>query len=535
AVLDDGGASPALVDAVLASARAHPSAGSPGALWTLVAPPPARDASREEAPPPPRPVAASTWAYVAICALALLVGLGLAVRRRRAPSTGAAGIDDDAHLTPLLVALGVLSAASVALFWATFRFALDDYTYLMTAAHDPWRFDEELRVVGVRLPFAAGHRLGPFAFAAANTLALVGLLGGVFGLARRLGLTRREAGLAALLVGVQPGVIELARYAAGLQQLLVLAFVLGALAAFGDAFEARGRRRIGLALVGAGAAGLAVLTKWLSAVLLVPAVLVWTGRTARDGRGWAARVAVALGLAAWMGAPVVLAGLGPSDRAGTARLAERALALGEGLGALALRLAVVVGGLLLMRRGRTSGRLRLPDRRTVWVLGASALLFAVPFLFNERYYKHYYALFPALWLAVLGARLVSAAWPARRGAVGWLAAALAAGVLVPFGAIEEATTPNARNEVMAWTRQAARALADAPPARSIRLEARCPSPEATAASAARLEAFQRASERGDGIRWAAGLDPGVRVDPPGDAELTLRYCAGREPPFRVAR
>ncbi len=542
ALLVNPGAPAELTEAVLAAVRAHER----GDLWHYVGPPPS---TREAA----RPIRPTTWGALALAIALSLLGAALARRRGDATSDPREG-----ERWPLLLTLGASGLGSLLVMLVTFRFAMDDFIYLNTAVANPWSFDTELRVLGVRVPFFFGARLseatssGVAPFVALNVAAYLGVLAGIAAVSRRLGAHRHEAWLAALVVGLHPGFFELIRYASGFQQLLALALVLAALLAFDHGATRRDARgRVGWGLVALAAALAAALTKYPTAGIIPLAGLVFVTRSAPDAKA-----------AAWRSLPVVAVGalllmlhhgaevLSSSGRVGVARLGPNAAAMARGVLPLLLSCALVASlGLLIRVRTADRGERRRelarwfercisqPSERLPFALliAVSAALFATPFLFNQRYFKDYYALFPALFVGLLGARAITRSWPSGRGRWSWALALIAGLALFPFGAIEAATRRTPRNQIGPWLAEASDALAQAPPARSIRIGVDCRRPEDATESERLLAEYHLLTERGHGLRWAAGLDRGVEITIESEAELTLYYCESERPRFWLTR
>lgn len=523
----DEGTPPGLTEALLRAIRGHERAD----LWREApSVSTARDASAQ--------IRAGTWICLGLAPLAILFGALLSRRRNRG---GRAETAEEGG--PRLFALGALWLGAALVMGATFRFHMDDFLYLSAAAADPWASEAELRVLGVRIPFFLGTQLpGTGPFVAFNLAAYAGVLLASAALCRRLGGTWREAALAALIIGLQPGFFGLVRHASGFQQLLALTLVLVTLLALDHAAErpdARGRA--GLVMMAVGLAVLAVLTKYATASLIPIAAPLLMARSARSWRPALTRTWPVLLVGALMLALVLYAELDPmNDRAGLGALGRNSAEMGLGLGWLLAR--CLVASLIVLAARAAEDRRRAvgevlrslvqPVERMPFAMLTltTAGLFTIPFLLNQRYYKDYYAAFAGVFVALLGARAIARAWPAR--AHGGLAIALAL-CFVPVDPLEEAFAVTPRNGVDAWATEAAATLTTAPAARSIRVLAQCPGSGDTRESQRLLAEYHAQGGLGQSIRWAAGLGHAVEITLEGPAELTLLYCESERPRFAL--
>ncbi|MCC6873364.1 MAG: hypothetical protein IT378_03570 [Sandaracinaceae bacterium] len=512
AVASDGGADPALVEAVLRALEPHDP-------WQR----PAAGAAASEAPAA-LSIHPGAWVFTALAALLFAAGLVLAKTAGRH-----ARARDAPELVPLVTTAAAAASVAVIVSISTFRYVSDDFGYLVEARSHPLGLDTGQRILGVRLPFLLAERAGAHAWAVSAALdvaALVSLGASVAWLATRLGASRQGGWLAGLLVVASAPALDLARWGSGLQHLLSISMIAAAAAAFDTGFMREDRRgRIAWLALGAGLSTLAVITKWQVAFLAPASGLVLTYRSGALGRPafFAAVLGAQLLALTTPGLEV------PGEQLGGARLLENARELGWALMPLAGKGMLALASSALACAAAPNdlwGALAGPRARTARV-AALALVFALPFLLNRLYFAEYYALFPWLWLALIAARALEASFRPRSWRR-WPLAILIAIVIAPWNVARVPWSSAPSDDVGRWLDEAESALEQGAPIRSLRLAARCADREATRRSQERLQEYLELTEQGMGLRLRLGLD---RYVPIGlhEGQTTLVYCEDQRP------
>jgi hypothetical protein len=473
----------------------------------------------------------TTFGLLALPWLLITVGVLLLDRRRRPLRSGSA-----LHADPLLTLAGLAALATLATCTAAFAFIHDDFGYLLAVARHPWAFDQQLRLLGVEVPFwLAVHSGAPMAaFIVMDSMAVI-LCALVFAAALAdAGWSRSAAALSALLFIASEPVMRLAIWAAGLQQLLVWSLVFGILAAVRRAVREAGTPRVwGWASIAMGLGGLATFCKWPVAWIAVPSAWLWAAGEASSPPARRARWMLPLGVAVMIGLPIAveLPGSAPGD-GGISRLAVNLLdALGRMLSVAFMSLLAFVAATVLatgtvrecMRRLRAS---LIIHRDTLGRALAMAALSIVPFLFNMRYFAEYYVGPATAWLAAAAAPLLMDAVPAqsRRG---WAAATLVVLLWFPVQTMLSVSSAQSPGHTLAvWLEEVHEAIAHQAPPQELTIDAACATDAATRESRQRLEQFFELSEHGLGVRWIANW-PNVPVEmgrSRAPHSLQLRYC-----------
>jgi hypothetical protein len=491
---------------------AHLRGRAPADLWTSRA---ASDAART------RTIAPELAFQLAVLAIAIALGAaGVGAWRPTVPRHTPRG----SGLDPLAVGALISFVATLALGAATFRFAFDDFTYLLYARSDPWRFDPELRLIGIRIPFALAHRLagGHAPFVVMNLAACAALGLALHALLGRAELPRGLALAGAALGAGSSYVVPLLRWGVGIQHLFALTAIITAILALDVAARAEGRRRAGAVLV-AIALGLAtVLSKWQLAVLIPSSSFVWCAYVTRSSRAVATHALVAIVLAIPIALRFVL--FAPSTEP---PIASPTSPLGS-IAALVTRTGptlCLAGALLVaevIRRARGEPRPAPAARSGPFV--ALAAVGIAPFLANTVYFADYYPALAHTWIAVailiaIDARTTTS--PARRGLVGGVIAAVA----LPWIPLHALSPPPPRDRAEAFVSGAAAVLAGRGAPEAIHVRAACPD------RAPALATMIDAAGGADGFRWALHAPDLRLVDDP--SALTLSWCPAETPAWRV--
>lgn len=481
---------------------------------------------------------------LATLALALaLAAIGAALHRggpRRGPARTAPSAP---ALHPVLVALlAAIPAVAIALVTArTFRFAWDDYENLLVARAGALLGDRELRLLGVRAPFALAQALGAShaAFVAIHLGTALATALALALLARRAGHSRAEALLAGAWAVSSSYLVPVLRWGVGVQHVAVIAWIALAMLAMDEASRATApRARAGAVLLAIAAALAAVLTKYPVAAILPFLTLLWARRIVPRSPDARSSPLPHLALGAAIAIPIALRHLlgGRSSEpalAGDDPLVAIARAIPHNLGELAVRaepMLLLAAAVALARAAQRTLAPRAAIRATHApgaLLGLAALS-TLPFLANAAYFTDYYPALAHAWLCALAAPLVLrhlAALSPRAALPLALAIALLAAPGHGARAALHGGSPADGSE--AFVRGAARALG----ARARDLGALVVRDRCEGGAPPHLREMLDASGGAEGLRWALErptlevtiADPAA---PPPPLATTLSWCAG---------
>jgi hypothetical protein len=516
--------------------------------------------SRVIARPWPRSMVA---VVVAAVLFAAGTGSALAFSALRGRARGATASRERA--SPFAVACALLAIAGTALALARFHHVFDDYRFLVRARDDPWAWDESLRVLSTSCVFRLATVLGQHGvgvFLAANAAALLAAATAWGRTARRLGLDRDGATLAAALFALAPGATDLLERGSGIENLGGSACVAVALAAVAaastPATEASAAgRRIRLLAFAAAITLLGVFVKYPLVAVAPPAAALVA--LALDRTSARRAIAVGIGLTLLVAIPSAIALAPASARGlmgslGVSRVGANAASM---LSAVAPRAASLTAAAGILASGRVIGEAHadaapgavrramgrlLADGRAALRTSAGRFpllalslalftLFAAPALVNASYFASYYAFLPFAALALpAGALLVRVARPGRRPARAIAVAVLA---LLPALHLRPVSPERAAERATAWLDELAHAVAGSPEPDRLVLTTACGgSPEDARSSADVAEVLAVAGER-YGVRWVTGwratdvLIAAAAPEPWSPGDLLVACCTSK--------
>ncbi|MGE0790372.1 MAG: hypothetical protein AB7S26_32145 [Sandaracinaceae bacterium] len=141
--------------------------------------------------------------------------------------------------------------------------------------------------------------------------------------------------------------------------------------------------------------------------------------------------------------------------------------------------------------------------------------------------------FPAVWLSVLSARAIVAAWSGSIRPARYALAVVLACALIPVAAIRSTFDDDPSNDVRAWLEEARVALSGAVDLGTLTLRVTCPEGVDPRPSEARLPRLFGLTGEGDGLRRIAGLDYATRFTLGEGGDRELLYCEAERPRLRL--
>lgn len=462
----------------------------------------------------------------------LLAAIGGALRRVRQPQLPADSVRGSWPIAAIAM-IGATVGLAVAV--TEFRFAYDDFTKLLLAEVAPFAPDAEIRLIGLRAPFALALELGgdPVVFAAINAGATVAWFFLMSALLRRAGLARWPAAAAAAIGACSSYQLGLVRWGVGIQHIVVWVFVLAAILAVDDASRQRDPvRRTGALALSAAAALAAVLSKYPVAVVVPVLTYAWCRFVIDTPSPWLRKPWAHLGLAAIVGVPIAIA------RA-TLTSAEPAVAE-MGLGAVPGNVVELLGrgqaigvlALAWVAARAATGRLRSRPSPPAIAMVAMAVVALGPFMLNGAYFADYYPAGAYAWLAAAAVVDLAPGIGAVRGAVGKAVVVACAVAVWPWHGVGAMYRESPDNRVEAFLQAAREELAVIEQQPDVLVVSTvCDGADRP------LDELMMAAGGGDGLRWITGWRDAHVVrewDGEGDEQVVfLGWCPEYRPRFSV--